>query len=79
MLIKIVLNLPGELDPPIHQEIEQALKQKGINQLYTHQAEAINGLRNNSQHIIVATSTARYLLFLYIIRSKHVHIYRVKV
>ncbi|KAG2226825.1 hypothetical protein INT45_005790 [Circinella minor] len=48
----------GELTPPIHQEIEHTLKEKGITQLYTHQTEAINGLRNNNQHVIVATSTA---------------------
>ncbi|KAI9488424.1 hypothetical protein BDB00DRAFT_932711 [Zychaea mexicana] len=47
----------GVLDPPVADEIAQALEQKGITELYTHQTEAIQGLRNK-QHVIVATSTA---------------------
>ncbi|KAI8372767.1 P-loop containing nucleoside triphosphate hydrolase protein [Radiomyces spectabilis] len=47
----------GNLDPPVAPEIAHALQEKGINQLYIHQAEALAGLRNG-QHVIVATSTA---------------------
>ncbi|KAI8139448.1 P-loop containing nucleoside triphosphate hydrolase protein [Fennellomyces sp. T-0311] len=47
----------GKLDPPLAGEITQALEEKGIAGLYTHQTEAIRGLREN-QHVIVATSTA---------------------
>lgn len=60
-VIAIISNLTrliGSLEPPLAQEIADALSQKGIDRLYIHQAEAIQGLRDN-HHVIVATSTAR--------------------
>ncbi|KAL0092727.1 P-loop containing nucleoside triphosphate hydrolase protein [Phycomyces blakesleeanus] len=39
------------------QEIQEAMSESGIHKLYTHQAEAISGLRNR-QHVITTTSTA---------------------
>ncbi|KAI9314584.1 P-loop containing nucleoside triphosphate hydrolase protein [Dichotomocladium elegans] len=47
----------SELSPSLSPEISDALAQRGITQLYVHQAEAIQSLRDN-QHVIVSTSTA---------------------
>lgn len=38
--------------------IHDALKRKGIHQLYVHQTKALKGLYDG-QHVIVSTSTAR--------------------
>lgn len=39
-------------------EIMSALEERGIEQLYVHQTEALSGLFDR-QHVIVSTSTAR--------------------
>jgi DEAD/DEAH box helicase domain-containing protein len=48
----------GILDPPLSDAIKQALKSaRSIDELYIHQAEAINAL-SSCNHVIVSTSTA---------------------
>lgn len=46
----------GEIE--LSKEITLALKERGIEQLYIHQTEALLGLFDH-QHVIVSTSTAR--------------------
>lgn len=57
-----ILTLPSRPavydDLKLSPEVDLALKEKGIHQLYIHQTEALKGLLNN-QHVIVSTSTAR--------------------
>ncbi|CAO0799241.1 unnamed protein product [Mucor circinelloides] len=49
--------LPQYDDIELSDPIKAALQEKGINQLYVHQAEAIKGLYEG-HHVIVSTSTA---------------------
>lgn len=45
-------------DIQLSPELTSALEERGIEQLYVHQTEALAGLFNG-QHVIVSTSTAR--------------------
>lgn len=65
----------GTLDPPLPQEIQAALEQKGIHELYTHQTIAIQSLREK-KHVIVATSTARYEIKIQVLISITQHKYQ---
>jgi len=47
----------GELSAPLPKALEQALNEKGIQRLYSHQAEAIDAVRRG-EHVIIATGTA---------------------
>lgn len=47
----------AEPNRPLHSVIERALRSQGIDRLYTHQADAINALRDQ-QDIVVVTGTA---------------------
>ncbi|ORY97959.1 P-loop containing nucleoside triphosphate hydrolase protein [Syncephalastrum racemosum] len=47
----------GELDPPLLPEMKEALRQRGIDSLFAHQADAIRALREH-HHVIVTTATA---------------------
>ena len=47
----------GELDAPLHPRLAEALAEHGIDELYTHQAEAINHIRRG-ENVIVATPAA---------------------
>ena len=48
----------GNLDEPLSETIQQALRDaRKISSLYLHQAAAINAIANKS-HVIVSTSTA---------------------
>ena len=47
----------GELDRPLPLALEQAVRQTGIERLYSHQAEAINASRRR-EHVMLATGTA---------------------
>ncbi|RLC76143.1 MAG: hypothetical protein DRI61_13780, partial [Chloroflexi bacterium] len=47
----------GELERPLPEPLQQALKRAGIRGLYTHQADAINAIRRG-ENVIVATGTA---------------------
>jgi DEAD/DEAH box helicase domain-containing protein len=47
----------GEVSPPLSPEIKLLLAEKGIEQLYSHQAAAINEIRNG-RHTVVVTGTA---------------------
>lgn len=58
----------GELE--LSQEIQTALQERGIDRLYIHQAEAIQGLFDQ-QHVIVSTSTARYYIPLFFLCCGH--------
>ena len=44
----------AELDPPLDRRIESRLSELGIGDLYTHQAQAIDALRDG-KNVIVAT------------------------
>jgi len=46
-----------EVDPPINGYLQDAIRKRGIEKLYTHQAEAIENIRNNKNTVVV-TSTA---------------------
>lgn len=47
----------ANLKRPLPAALQEALRQAGVDKLYTHQAEAINAIRDG-QDVIVATSTA---------------------
>jgi len=47
----------GRLDRPLHPALADALHRQGLRELYTHQAAAINAIRQG-QHVVVSTSTA---------------------
>jgi len=47
----------GELDAPLHPELESRLRARGIVRLYTHQAEAVAAVRRG-EHVAVTTATA---------------------
>jgi len=47
----------GNLKRPLPTALQQALSESGTERLYTHQAQAINAIRDG-QNVIVATSTA---------------------
>src|SRR5665647_1156144 len=47
----------GALDKPVHRALEWALKDQGIEQFYSHQADSINAARRG-ENVIVVTSTA---------------------
>lgn len=47
----------AELNRPLPTTLETALSQRGINRLYSHQAEAINALRDG-QNVALVTATA---------------------
>jgi DEAD/DEAH box helicase domain-containing protein len=47
----------GAIDPPLSDRIQGILKTEGIEELYTHQAQAINNVRQG-QHTVVVTGTA---------------------
>jgi DEAD/DEAH box helicase domain-containing protein len=47
----------AELIAPLHPEITERLAARGVNGLWTHQAEAINAL-HDGRHVVVATGTA---------------------
>jgi DEAD/DEAH box helicase domain-containing protein len=47
----------GEVSPPLRPEIQQLLAGRGITQLYSHQAEAINAIRQGN-HTVIVTGTA---------------------
>jgi len=47
----------ADLDPPLPEELRQALAQQGIERLYSHQVEAIQRLRAG-ENVVVVTSTA---------------------
>jgi len=47
----------ADLDPPLPEELRQALADQGIERLYSHQVEAIEHLRAG-KHVVVVTSTA---------------------
>ena len=47
----------GSLDKPLPHAITRALSDRGIERLYSHQADALN-LLHDGAHVIVATSTA---------------------
>ncbi|MCD6326899.1 DEAD/DEAH box helicase [bacterium] len=49
---------------PLHPELEAALKQMGIEGLYSHQAEAIDNIRR-VQSVVIVTSTASGKTFCY--------------
>lgn len=43
--------------PELHPGLIEALRQRGITQLYSHQSEAVNGARSG-KHVVIATPTA---------------------
>jgi DEAD/DEAH box helicase domain-containing protein len=47
----------GEVVPALNPEVEQLLHKKGIQKLYSHQAEAINAIRGG-EHTVIVTGTA---------------------
>ncbi len=47
----------GELEYPLPNEITKKLQQKGIEKLYSHQAEAINKIRSG-KNVVITTGTA---------------------
>ncbi len=47
----------GRLARPLPRPLEQALNRTGVKQFYSHQAEAINAIRQG-EHVIVSTATA---------------------
>ncbi|MCL5057844.1 MAG: DEAD/DEAH box helicase [Actinobacteria bacterium] len=47
----------GELSSPLHPHLQSALRDKGINSLYLHQARAVEKVRRG-RHIVVVTPTA---------------------
>lgn len=54
----ITFHLQGSLDPPISQNIANAvLQSRNIQSLYSHQAAAIQAIRRG-KHVVVSTSTA---------------------
>ncbi|KAI9476016.1 MAG: P-loop containing nucleoside triphosphate hydrolase protein [Benjaminiella poitrasii] len=48
----------GESNDLLSQRMITILKDRGLNQLYIHQTEALKGLLHEGQHVIVSTSTA---------------------
>jgi len=56
----------GDLNPPLSNPIQNVLQNSGITRLYSHQAEAVNAMRQGN-HIVVATSTASGKTFCYLI------------
>lgn len=61
--IGLVRELPGreaifgQVDPPLPEEIQRILTLMGIERLYVHQAEALEGARQG-EHLVVVTGTA---------------------
>jgi DEAD/DEAH box helicase domain-containing protein len=47
----------GQLDAPLHPDLQASLRAQGIERLFTHQAQAVNGARAG-RHVVVVTSTA---------------------
>ncbi len=47
----------GEVSPPLSSEVRQLLAARGINELYSHQASAINEVRQR-HHTVIVTGTA---------------------
>lgn len=47
----------GELERPLHPQVDAALRRLGIGRLYTHQAAAINALRRG-HNVVITTGTA---------------------
>ncbi len=47
----------GEVSPPLSPEVRQLLAVRGINELYSHQASAINEVRQG-HHTVIVTGTA---------------------
>jgi DEAD/DEAH box helicase domain-containing protein len=47
----------GDLDGPLHPDLENSLRAQGITRLYTHQAAAVNATRRG-EHVAVVTPTA---------------------
>ena len=47
----------GRLDRPLPRRLAHALRSTGVRRLYTHQAEAINALRDG-ENVILSTATA---------------------
>jgi DEAD/DEAH box helicase domain-containing protein len=47
----------GHLERPLPAEIKKKLDEKGIQQFYSHQAEAINSVRNG-ENVVITTGTA---------------------
>ncbi|KAI7901494.1 P-loop containing nucleoside triphosphate hydrolase protein [Cokeromyces recurvatus] len=48
----------GDIHNLVSDQLKTALKEKGINNLYIHQTEALKSLLLEKQHVIVSTSTA---------------------
>jgi DEAD/DEAH box helicase domain-containing protein len=54
----------GELNRPLPPLLEAALKRRGIRQLYSHQAEAINALRDgHNVALVTATASGKTMAF----------------
>lgn len=47
----------GDLEPPLPEPLQQALAQLGISRLYSHQAQAVEHVRQG-RHTVIVTSTA---------------------
>ncbi|MFZ3591344.1 DEAD/DEAH box helicase [Bacillus sp. DJP31] len=58
----------GELDRPLPEALSNKLKDRGIERLYSHQAEAINRVRNG-ENVIISTGTASGKSMIYTIPS----------
>lgn len=58
----------GSLEKPLPEQISNKLVEKGINRLYSHQAEAINKIRNG-ENVVITTGTASGKSMVYTIPS----------
>jgi DEAD/DEAH box helicase domain-containing protein len=56
-------------DINMSKEVKAALEENGIQHLYIHQTEALQGL-HDGHHVIVSTSTARYTMYKRMFQSK---------